>query len=143
MEWVKACNHKASDSQESQRKEPPWSFSANVFSAFSRHLSSLRAKGAFIRHHQETDGHGSALGGTRAPSLFSEIGNSRGRPGGSAGEASDFGSGHDLAVREFEPCVRGSGLTARSLEPASDSVSPSLSAPPPLALCLSLALKIN
>ena len=34
----------------------------------------------------------------------------------------------------------GSVLTAQSLEPASDSVSPSLSAPPPLVLCLS---KIN
>ena len=33
-------------------------------------------------------------------------------------------------------------LTARSLEPASDSVSPSLSAPPLLMLCLSLS-KIN
>uniref|UniRef100_A0A8C8WU41 L1 transposable element RRM domain-containing protein n=1 Tax=Panthera leo TaxID=9689 RepID=A0A8C8WU41_PANLE len=32
----------------------------------------------------------------------------------------------------------GSVLTARSLEPGSDSVSPSLSAPPPLMLCLSL-----
>ena len=32
----------------------------------------------------------------------------------------------------------GSVLTAQSPEPASDSVSPSLSAPPPLALCLSL-----
>ena len=31
--------------------------------------------------------------------------------------------------------------TARSLEPASDSVSPSLSAPPLLALCLSLSQK--
>ena len=31
----------------------------------------------------------------------------------------------------------GSVLTARSLEPASDSASPSLSAPPPLALCFS------
>ena len=38
----------------------------------------------------------------------------------------------------------GSVLTARSLEPASDSVSPSLSAPPPLMLSLSLSLsKIN
>ena len=35
----------------------------------------------------------------------------------------------------------GSGLTARSLEPASHSVSPSLSAPPPLMLCLSLSQK--
>ena len=34
----------------------------------------------------------------------------------------------------------GSVLTAQSLEPASDSLSPSLSAPPPLMLCLS---KIN
>ena len=34
----------------------------------------------------------------------------------------------------------GSALTAQSLEPALDSVSPSLSAPPPLMLCLSLSL---
>ena len=34
----------------------------------------------------------------------------------------------------------GSVLTAQSLEPAKDSVSPSLSAPPLLALCLSLSL---
>ena len=37
----------------------------------------------------------------------------------------------------------GSVLTARSLEPASDSASPSLSAPPRLALCLPLKNKIN
>ena len=39
----------------------------------------------------------------------------------------------------------GSVLTAQILEPASDSVSPSLSAPPPLVLCLCLSLrnKIN
>ena len=38
----------------------------------------------------------------------------------------------------------GSVLTAQSLEPASDSVSPSLSAPPPLMLTVSLSLsKIN
>ena len=36
----------------------------------------------------------------------------------------------------------GSVLTARSLEPASDSVSPSLSAPPPFMLFLSVS-KIN
>ena len=35
----------------------------------------------------------------------------------------------------------GSVLTAQSLEPASDSVSPSPSAPPPLMLCLSLSQK--
>ena len=37
--------------------------------------------------------------------------------------------------------TRGSVLMARSLEPASDSASPSLSAPPPLVLCLSLQNK--
>ena len=37
-----------------------------------------------------------------------------GRLGGSAGYASNFGSGHDLTVREFEP--RG-GLCADSSEP--------------------------
>ena len=37
--------------------------------------------------------------------------------------------------------VSGSVLTARSLESAWDSVSPSLSAPPPLTLCLSLTDK--
>ena len=51
----------------------------------------------------------------------------------------DFSSGHDLMACEFEPCVP-AVLTAQSLEPASDSVSPSLSAPPPLTLCLSLSL---
>ena len=61
-----------------------------------------------------------------------------GGPGGSVGRASDFGSGHDLAVREFEP-PSGSVLTARSLEPASDSVSPSSSTPLPFMLCLSLS----
>ena len=35
----------------------------------------------------------------------------------------------------------GSVLTAQSLEPASDSVSPSLSAPPLLMFCLSLSQK--
>ena len=35
----------------------------------------------------------------------------------------------------------GSVLTARSLEPASDSVSPSLSAPAPFTLCLSVSQK--
>ena len=35
----------------------------------------------------------------------------------------------------------GSGLTAQSLETASDSVSPSLSASPPLTLSLSLSQK--
>ena len=47
------------------------------------------------------------------------------RLGGSVGWAADFGSGHDFAGREFEPRV-GSVLTAQSLEPVLDSVSPSL-----------------
>ncbi|VFV27867.1 Hypothetical predicted protein [Lynx pardinus] len=37
----------------------------------------------------------------------------------------------------------GSALTARSLEPASDSVSPSLSAPSPLTRALSLSLSVK
>ena len=48
---------------------------------------------------------------------------------------SDFSSGHDLAADEFEP-MSGSVLTDQSLEAASDSVSPSLSASPPFMLCL-------
>ena len=36
--------------------------------------------------------------------------------------------------------ISGSVLTAQSLEPASDSVSPPLSAPPMLMLCLSLSV---
>ena len=39
--------------------------------------------------------------------------------------------------------VLGSMLTAQSLEPASDSVSPSLSAPPLLTLSLSLSLSLS
>ena len=39
--------------------------------------------------------------------------------------------------------VSGSVLTAQSLEPVSDSVSPSLCDPPPFMLCLSLSQKIN
>ena len=42
----------------------------------------------------------------------------------------DFGSGHDLMVHEYEP-VR---LCTVSVEPAWDSLSPSLSVPPPFAL---------
>ena len=54
-----------------------------------------------------------------------------GHLGGSVGWASNFGSGHDLAVQNSRP-MSGSVLTAQSLEPASNSVSPSLSAPPPI-----------
>ena len=52
-----------------------------------------------------------------------------------------FGSGHDLAVRGFEACVR-SVLTTRSLDPASDSGSPSLSLTLPCSCSVSLS-KIN
>ena len=47
----------------------------------------------------------------------------------------DFGSGHYLTIREFEPHVR---LRADS---ACDSLSPSVS--PPRLCALSLSLKIN
>ena len=49
-----------------------------------------------------------------------------------------FGSGHDLMVGEFEPRIR---LCPDSVEPAGDSLSPSLSAPPLLILSLSKLLK--
>ena len=48
----------------------------------------------------------------------------------------EFGSGHDLMVRGFEPCV---GLCTGSAEPCWDSLSPSLSVPPLLVLSLSLS----
>ena len=49
----------------------------------------------------------------------------------------DFGSSHDLTVREFKPHV---GLCTDSTEPAWDSLSLlSLSAPTPLTLSLSLS----
>ena len=47
----------------------------------------------------------------------------------------DFGSGHDLTVCEIGPHI---GLRADNTETAWVSVSPSLSAPPTLVLCLSL-----
>ena len=62
--------------------------------------------------------------------------------GGSVGEASNFRSGHDLTVYGFKSHIR---LCADSLEPGACfrfCVLP-LSAPPLLALCLSLSQKIN
>ena len=58
--------------------------------------------------------------------------------GGSVGCVSDFSSGHGLPVHELEPCT---GFSAVTIEPTLDPLSPSLSAPPPLAL--SVSLKIN
>ena len=49
-----------------------------------------------------------------------------------------FGSGHDLAVCGIKPCVR---LCAVGVEPAWDSLSPSLAAPPLLAVSLKINLK--
>ena len=49
----------------------------------------------------------------------------------------DFGSDHALTICEIEPDV---GLCADSMEPARDSLSPSLSAPPLLSLKIN---KIN
>ena len=51
-------------------------------------------------------------------------------------QALGFGSGLDLTVCEIEPCI---GLCADSVEPARDSLCPSLSAPP----LLSVSQKIN
>ena len=64
--------------------------------------------------------------------------------GGSVNWTSDLGSGHHLSVPGFMSSrpVSGSVMTAQTLEPASDSVSPSLSAPPLLTFCLFLS-KIN
>ena len=59
---------------------------------------------------------------------------------GSVGWASDFGSGHDLTVREFEPCIR---LCADSLEPGACfrfSVFLSLTLPNSISVCLSLSV---
>ena len=42
-----------------------------------------------------------------------------------------LGSGHDLTVCEFEPCM---GLCAEGMEPAWDSVSPSLCSSPACAV---------
>ena len=53
----------------------------------------------------------------------------------------DFAPSHDLTVCESEPCI---GLCADSVEPAWDSLCPSLSAPPLLACMHTLSLsKIN
>ena len=60
--------------------------------------------------------------------------------GGSVGQASNFSSGHHLTVRGFEPAL-GSVLTVQRLEPASDSVCVSLSAPSWLVHCQSLSQK--
>ena len=48
-----------------------------------------------------------------------------------------FTSGHNLIVREFEVRI---GLCADSVDPAWDSLSSSLSAPPVCSLSLSLSL---
>ena len=57
--------------------------------------------------------------------------------GSSVGWTSEVDSSHDLPALEFEPHI---GLSAISTEPTSDPLSPSLSAPPLLALSLSLSL---
>ena len=64
-----------------------------------------------------------------------------GHLGGSVSWASDFGSGHDHSQSMGLRPVSGSVLTSQSLEPALDSVSPSLSASSLLVLCLCLSLK--
>ena len=60
--------------------------------------------------------------------------------GGSVSEVPDFGSCHDLLVREFEPRI---WISTESKEPASDPLSSFVSASTPLVLSLppSLSLK--
>ena len=62
-----------------------------------------------------------------------------GVPGGSVPFTSNFSSGHDLTVHEFEP-HSDSVLTSGTLEPAWDSVFPSRSLPLPHSCSFS---KIN
>ena len=65
-----------------------------------------------------------------------------GRLGGSVGWPSNFSSGHDLVVCEFEPHIK---LCADCSKPEapSNSMSLSLSAPPPQLLCLSASLCLS
>ena len=60
--------------------------------------------------------------------------------GGSADEASDVGSGHDLTVPEFKPHIE---LNAVSAKPSSDPLSPSLSVPPLLLHTFSLSVSLS
>ena len=48
----------------------------------------------------------------------------------------DFGSGRGITIQEFELCI---WLSADSAQPVWDSLSPSLSAPPPLMCMFSLS----
>ena len=52
----------------------------------------------------------------------------------------DLGSGHDLTVHEFEPCVQ---LFADSAEPAKNSLSPSLPLPCSHVWAFSLSLPLS
>ena len=65
--------------------------------------------------------------------------NFKGRPGGSV----EHPTSAQVMISQFMSSSPASGsvLTAQSLEPVSDSVSPSLSAPPPLMLSLSVSQK--
>ena len=63
----------------------------------------------------------------------------KGHLGGSLSGTSNFSLSHDLTVHGFKPHI---GLCADSTESASDSLSPSLPAPPLFVLCFSLS-KIN
>ena len=63
-----------------------------------------------------------------------------GRLGGSVGWAADFGSGHDLTVREFEPRRRALCWQLRAWSLLQILCLP-LSDPPPVMLCLSLKNK--
>ena len=77
---------------------------------------------------------------TLKPGPFTYSKNFMGRLGGAVGQTSDF-SQVTISRSVSSSPASGSGLMAQSLEPVSDSVSSSLSAPPPFMLCLSLSQK--
>ena len=64
----------------------------------------------------------------------------KGRLGGPVGEASDFGSGHNLTVHGFEPHIK---LSAVSAELALDPLSPSFFPSPAQFLSPSLSLYLS
>ena len=69
-----------------------------------------------------------------------KLGEVWGRLGGLPRCASDFGSGHDLIVREFKPRI---GLSAVTTESSLDPLSLSLSAPTSHSHVLTLSLSLS
>ena len=63
-----------------------------------------------------------------------------GRVGGSVGEVSDFGSGHDVTVRDFEPHM---GLSVVSAQGPFQILCPPVSLPLPRLLLTLSPSKVN